>query len=130
MIVGRVDDYGRALAPVTVFNPLTAAIVTLEAWIDTGFTGGLSLTPGHIALLGLSRSSTVPGALADGSRVIFETFSCQVEWFGVRKAIEAIGSSGQFALIGVGLLEDATLFVDYPARTVTLTLSAGPQPAP
>jgi clan AA aspartic protease len=104
--------------------------VTLEAWIDTGFTGSLSLTPGYIAAFGLSRSSTVPGALADGSRVLFETFSCQVQWFGVEKTIEAIGSSGQFALIGVGLLEDSTLIVDYPARSVTLTLLAGSQAAP
>lgn len=93
---------------------------TWEAWIDTGFTGTLLLTADQVNLLGLERTAVVPGTLADGSRTLFETYASEVEWLGEARAVEAIAGTGRFALLDIGLLQDLTLRVDYPARTVTL----------
>jgi len=126
VITGRVDDYGRALVPITLSDPLTGIAATVEAWIDTAFTGGLLLTPSHIAALGLVRTSAVPGSLANGSQVIFEAFRCVVHWFGSPRLEAAINAAQPFPLIGIGLLEDCILAIDYPGHTVTLSLSPAP----
>jgi len=130
MINGRVDDYGRALVSVKVRHPVSAAVINLDAWIDTGFTGLLFLTQAQIATLGLSKSSTVQGGLADGSVVAFDTYPCQIDWFGRRVHLEAMETPGRFALIGVQLLEDCTLAIDYPARTLTITAQTAPPSSP
>lgn len=125
MINGRVDDYGRALVPVTIYHPQTGNSLALDAWIDTGFTSGLVLTASQIATLGPPPSSAVPAALADGSQVVLQTYTCLVDWFGSRPATEAIAGSGQLALLGVALLVNCTVVINYPARTVTITSLAG-----
>jgi predicted aspartyl protease len=126
MISGRVDDYGRALVPVKVGHPTSGLMaVTLEAWIDTGFTGRTLLTAGQIASLGLPRQRTVIGGLADGSLHVFESYACQIEWFGRQLTLDALAGSGQFALVGVPLMEDCTLTIDYPGRSVTLSALPG-----
>jgi len=125
MTNGRVDDYGRSLVPVSLFHPVTLATIGFEAWIDTGFTGGLMLTPAQISALGLPRASTVRGTLADGSQVVFDTYSCEIDWFGRRLFLDALEASGRFALVGIPLLQDCTLTTDYPARTVSLTALPG-----
>ena len=117
-MIGTVDDYGRALCFITVRHPATCVTVTLQAWIDTGFTGGVMLTRSQISGLGLSATAAARGTLADGTQTLFETYSCLVDWFGHVRNIEALGGSGRFALIGVGLLEDLRLTIDYPAKAV------------
>jgi clan AA aspartic protease len=124
-MTGSVDDSGRALCRVTVTHPDGNATETCDAWIDTGFTGSILLTQAQVAALGLPRTAGVLGSLADGSQTLFETYSCQIEWFGRTLSIEALAGSGEFPLLGVGLLEDLTLTIDYPARTVLLNPHAG-----
>jgi clan AA aspartic protease len=124
MLTGRVDDYGRALLPLVLRHPVTQATITVEAWIDTAFTGSLLLTADHIGALSLPRSSVLPGTVADGSSVLFETHSCQLDWFGRQLSVQAIRASGRFALIGVGLLENCTLTIEYPDRRVSLSHSS------
>jgi clan AA aspartic protease len=119
-MTGIVDDYGRALVRITIRHPESSASAEWDAWIDTGFTGELLLTPEQADALGLPRSSAVPGTLADGSQIQFEARRCFVEWFGVSRTILPIIGTGRFALIGVGLLEDLNVAINYPARTVSL----------
>jgi clan AA aspartic protease len=130
MTTGGVDDYGRALLPITVYHAETSATMVIEAWIDTGFTGALLLTQSQIAALALARSAGAPGQLADGSRIVFETFLCVLDWFGQRRPLETIAGSGHFALLGVSLLEDCTVVIDYPNRKVTVTSLPQPPPTP
>jgi clan AA aspartic protease len=125
MTIGRVDAYGRALVPITVRHPQTSSMISFDAWIDTGFTSALLLTPGQISTLGLQKSSTVPGVLAGGSQVVFDTYTCQVDWFGRRMDLEALECPGNFGLIGVRLLEDCTVVIDYPARILTISALPG-----
>jgi clan AA aspartic protease len=117
---GVVDDYGRALIPIRLEHPVNGTVVKGDAWVDTGCTGDLVLPHSQISSLGLQHSATVKVGLADGSEVLLDTFSCLVEWFGELKQVEAIANQGQFPLVGVGLLKDHKLTINYPKRTMTI----------
>jgi clan AA aspartic protease len=119
-MTGRVDDYGRALVSITVRHPASAVSATWDAWIDTGCTGELLLPKVHIGALGLPCSGQVKAALGDGSVVFMDTYTCLVDWFGKSKQIEVIGNDGRFPLIGVGLMGDCELTVNYHTRMVAL----------
>jgi clan AA aspartic protease len=115
-----VDDYGRALVRLAFRNPDNTASAEWDAWVDTGFTGELLLTPAQAESLNLPLYPGVPGALADGSRVEFQARKCVVEWMGVSRPVVALIGKGRFALIGIRLLEDQIVSINYPARTVSI----------
>jgi predicted aspartyl protease len=127
-MTGRVDDYGRALVRLSVRHPQSGARAEWDAWIDTAFTGHVLLLPEQAAALNLTSEGVVPGAVASGDRASFDVYPCLVEWFGRDLGIQAYSSPGRFALVGIGLLEDLQITIDYPARTVRLVRSpsAGP----
>jgi predicted aspartyl protease len=122
MIRGVVDDYGRPLIPIVVRHPAGEA-TEVQAWIDTGLTGSLLLTSAQIQALGLAHSSTIRDGLANGTEAVFDIYSCVLTWFGKDRNVEALAGAGNFALVGLGLLEDCELTIDYPARTVQLALA-------
>lgn len=126
MITGGVDDYGRPLVKVTVIHPISKQSIEIEAWVDTGFTGGLTLTPDQVKSLTLPSGLDVFITIANGATVQTTTASCIVEWFGRQRSIDALVSPGKFALIGLHFLEDHELVINYPNRTVTITLVAQP----
>jgi clan AA aspartic protease len=90
----------------------------LDVWIDTGFTGELVLPQAQVTALALPLGPAVTAALADGSQTQMDTYLCLVEWFGEWKTIEVIANQGRFPLLGVGLLLDHELHIDYRAKTV------------
>ena len=65
-------------------------------------------------------SALVPKTLADGSEIELDTYTCLLEWFGEWKRIEVVANQGQFPLLGVGLLLDRQLHIDYLARVLNL----------
>ena len=117
---GGVDSAGRALIHIALKPSATATAVEIEAWVDTGFTGELVLPQERIVALNLPQSAAVRVALGDGSETVLNTYSCLIEWFRQDKQIEVIANTGQFPLLGVGLLRDHTLTVDYASRTLTI----------
>jgi predicted aspartyl protease len=117
---GRVDPAGRALLHVRLKNPVAASEDTADIWIDTAFTGYLVLPLDLIRALDLPRGPIVPAILADGSALDVATYVCLVLWFGEWKDIEVIGNDGRFPLLGIGLLRDRKLHVDYKRRTLKL----------
>jgi clan AA aspartic protease len=117
---GMVDVAGRSLIAVSLTAPNQSASVSLEAWVDTGFTGELVLPQTVIAALGLVQSGTVTGELGDGSTKVMNTYTCLIDWFGQKLQVEAIANHGHFPLLGVGLLRDHKLAIDYPARTLSI----------
>jgi clan AA aspartic protease len=119
-MTGRVDDDGRALVTISIRSAVGAPDMTVEAWIDTGFTGELVLPQPIIDGLGLGQSGTLNAQLGDGTFVVLETFTCLVDWLGQRLAIEVVANAGNFPLLGVGLLRTSKLTVDYPLRTVAI----------
>ncbi len=116
---GRVDDDGRALIPIAIRSGPTDVWTTFEAWIDTGFTGELVISKKSAQSLGLRRSGTLNAQLGDGSFVSLEMFHCLLEWCGQILAVQVVTNDGPIALLGVGLLSNGKLVVDYPAKTVS-----------
>lgn len=71
--------------------------------------------------MGLLQSAAVQATLADGAIVVLETFECTLDWFGASRRVEVIANDGQLPLLGIGLLRDRTLTIDYRSRTVEIT---------
>lgn len=120
-MTGSVDNSGRALLRIRVRHPVSAVEAELDGWIDTGFTGELVLPREQVVRLGLPLGPAVRAGLADGSEVELDTYTCILEWFGEWRRIEVVANQGQFPLIGVGLLLDRELRIDYRGKMVTLT---------
>ena len=106
-----------------VVNANLEAVVTLpvqgpagqtqevEAVIDTGFNGYLTLPPVLAADLGLPRVGDGEAVLADGSESAFDVYGATVLWDGETRYIEA-GAVGVGALAGMRLLDGHSLYVE------------------
>jgi clan AA aspartic protease len=117
---GTVDSGQRALLPIALHNSASGTAVTLDAWIDTGFTGDLSVPRAQIATLKLPEGYSIRATLADGSQVDIKTNVGEIDWFGVRQATEVIASDGAVPLLGTGLLRGHDLEISYRRMTVKL----------
>jgi len=73
MIQGMVDPYGRALMTLELRFHESSLPITIQAWIDTGFTGDLLVPGTMIDDWGLVQSGSVDAVLADGSLVMLPT---------------------------------------------------------
>jgi clan AA aspartic protease len=76
----------------------------VEALIDTGYTGSLTLPPAVITKLGLSWRSVDRGTLADGSECIFDVYEGAVVWDGKVRHI-LVGEADAQPLVGMRLLK-------------------------
>ena len=75
----------------------------VEAVIDTGYTGALTLPATLIMLLGLRWQSTQRATLADGSTCVFQVHVGKVKWDGkVRQML--VDEADTDPLIGMRLL--------------------------
>ncbi len=119
-MTGVVDEQGRALLRVRMKVVAAERASELDVWIDTGFTGDLVLPAARIAALGLLKGITVEAILADGSLTQLDTYACLIEWFGEWKSVEVVANQGRFPLLGVGLLLDHDLHIDYRAKTINV----------
>ena len=117
---GLVDVKGRALLTVLVGASAVQAETPVEVWVDTAFTGELVLPKATIQFLGLEPSLVIDAVLGDGQLAEVDTFVGWINWFGEPREIEVIASEKQTALLGVMLMLDHRLEVDY--RTLTLSL--------
>ena len=75
----------------------------VEAVIDTGFTGFLSLPLSIINSLGLPWHFRDMGTLGDGSEVIFDMYKATVIWDGKTQIIDVAASDAD-PLVGMSLL--------------------------
>jgi clan AA aspartic protease len=117
---GNVDSAGRALVLLRVWSSEDAEPIELTVWIDTAFTGELVIPRERIEALGLPQSAAVLAGLADGRKVVLDSYSCLVDWFGEPRLVEVIANEGQFPLLGVGLLREHRLKIDYRSRTLVI----------
>ena len=119
-MTGNVDHDGRALVLLRLWADADSPPSELKAWIDTAFTGELVIPRATIERLRLLKSAEVPAILADGTTIFLESYSCFLRWFGKDRRVEVVESDGQLPLLGIGLLRDRRLVVDYRASIVTL----------
>lgn len=89
--------------------------IQVEAVIDTGFNGFLTLPVELIPDLELQFVGTTNAALGDGKQVYFDVYEATVVWDGKERNVAALATDGG-ALVGTSLLW---------GHTVTLTMEAG-----
>ncbi|MGA1621222.1 MAG: hypothetical protein ACO36E_00675 [Synechocystis sp.] len=102
MMFGVVNNHCEAIIKVAV-GCIGSPKIVVDAVIDTGFTGFLSLSPSTITDLGLPWHYRDIGTLGDGSEVIFEIYKASVIWDGQEKIIDVAASEAD-PLVGMGLL--------------------------
>jgi clan AA aspartic protease len=101
---GIVSAEREAVVPLTVLGPGSSGrSVEVEAVLDTGFTGHLTLAPEIVAQLGLPLLGSRNTVLADGSRVALDVHRAEVFWDGRRRPVQALVAGGE-ALAGMSLL--------------------------
>ena len=119
-MIGQVDDAGRALLDLELRSAPDAADQVISAWIDTGFTVDLVLPQSIIDQLALPFAGAVEAVLADGSKVKLKVYACYIQWFNALLELEVVANDGACPLLGVGLLFDRDLRIDYRSKVITL----------
>jgi clan AA aspartic protease len=117
---GVVDSAGRALLDIELKATRDAPALSVTAWIDTGFTGDLVLPQTIVDDLALTLTGTVSAVLADGSQIAMKTYRCFVQWFDELRRLEIVANEGEHPLLGVGLLLDHELRIDYRSKVITV----------
>jgi predicted aspartyl protease len=88
----------------------TGLIVDLEASIDTGFSGFLTLPPDLIAVLQIPYERSDIFVLGDNSEAELHLYAGRLLWHGQDKSVILLAAEG-IPLIGMSLLEGSDLFV-------------------
>jgi clan AA aspartic protease len=102
VITGLVNADLEAIVRLTVQGPGESS-QPVDAVIDTGFSGFLTLPPSLITSLGLLWLCRQGGILADGSMRVFDVYSASVLWEGETRAVETEAVEAQ-PLAGMALL--------------------------
>ncbi|WP_420454531.1 clan AA aspartic protease [Rubrivirga sp.] len=109
MIEGFVEPTLDAVIAVQVRGPAGAELV--EAVIDTGFSGWLSLPAHVVRSLGLEWVRSGRAALADGTVIDIDVYDAEVRWHEGWRAV-AVDEADTDPLIGMRLLRGSNLRID------------------
>lgn len=128
MMQGRINANFEPVIEIKVANDIGESLV-LEAVIDTGFTGYLTLSHEKIQILGLDLYDTTYTILADGSRVEVSLYLVRVFWNDVMAIVLAEDTQGD-ALLGMQMLQGqlVTIPVRYGETVTIVPLPPRPQP--
>ena len=110
MIQGVVNAAYEPVVTLALQGP-SGQDVEIEAVIDTGFNGYLTLPPGLVADLGLPLVGTGSGVLADGSVVRFDIHCCTVLWDAQERLVR-VNVADTTPLVGMRLLDRHSLYVE------------------
>jgi clan AA aspartic protease len=114
MRTGRVNAHREAVLRLTIRGP-AGQRQNVEAVIDTGFDGWLSLPPALITSLGLPWRRRGRAQLADGSDSIFDIYEGIVVWDRRQRRIP-VDEADTTPLIGMALMEGYELKVQVCTR--------------
>ncbi|MGC9504151.1 clan AA aspartic protease [Baaleninema sp.] len=110
MMLGFVNENREAIVRIAV-GGLDSPKQMVDAVIDTGFTGFLSLPLSTIRAINLPWSFRDYGTLADGSDVIFDMYLATVIWNGQSKIVDVAASESD-PLVGMSLLYGCNVQID------------------
>jgi clan AA aspartic protease len=110
MIQGVVNARLEAVVPLRLRGP-SGVELSVDAVVDSGYTGSLTLPPTTVAALRLVCHSTGGAILADGSTQSFDLYAVEVEWDGLWRMVLALSVGGD-PLLGMRLLAGHTLRID------------------
>ena len=102
MITGIVTVAREAVISLTVRGP-NGQEQEIEAVIDTGFDGSLTLSPALIAALGLPWRRRGRALLADGNESVFDIYEATVIWDGTARRV-SVDEVDVMPLVGMALL--------------------------
>jgi clan AA aspartic protease len=109
MITGGVNADREAIIRLEVRGP-ALQVEVVDAVIDTGFDGWLTLPLALISRLGLAWQRRGRALLADGTDSIFDIYDGTVIWDGQPRLI-AVDEADTVPLVGMALLEGFELIV-------------------
>ena len=109
MIEGIVNADLEAVVTVPVSGP-AGQVRDIQAVIDTGFNGLMTLPPGLIGELRLPRLGSSQVTLANGSEATFDVFGATLLWNGQSRSV-AVDSADITPLVGMALLESHDLHI-------------------
>ena len=119
MIVGAMNSQREAIVQLAVIGP-GGREQQIEAVLDTGYTGSLTLPSSVVTDLGLPFRGRASVVLGDGSESEFDIHEATVAWAGEQHAV-AIDVVETEPLLGVGLLLGNELTVEVtPGGAVSL----------
>ena len=81
----------------------------IEAIVDTGFNGALSLPQELITELRLKKIGSAQYVMADGTISESNIYLAKVAWFNEKVEVSVISSSSEFSLLGMELLSKAKI---------------------
>jgi clan AA aspartic protease len=123
MITGVVNAFGEAIIHLQIRGELGGER-QIDALIDTGFTGMLTLPPSLIEELGLFWQRRGRALLADGSETVFDIYEATIIWDGTpcRVAVDAVDAD---PLVGMSLLQgyEMTMQIVEGGRVVIQSIS-------
>jgi clan AA aspartic protease len=125
MITGIVNGRLEATLRLTLRGP-NGQIRRVNAVVDTGFEGLLTLPPAVIAYLGLSWDERGSVILADGSQSVFDIYAGVVLW-DRRKYTIRIHEADTTPLVGTALLAEYALNAEFRPRGKVTVTRLGPQ---
>jgi clan AA aspartic protease len=103
LITGRVSAHREAIVALRLRSPQEQEELAIEAVVDTGFNGHLTLPPEVIATLGLPFRRNARAVLGDGSTITFDIHEAIVLWGGRLQRIP-VDVADTDPLLGMGLL--------------------------
>lgn len=109
MITGQTNEFYEAVIPIEIMD-VSGTIHELEAVVDTGFNGTLTLPSEIIATLLLPWRTRGSALLADGSEVTFDIFSANIFWDGKPRPI-LVESVDMTPLVGMRMIADHDLHI-------------------
>jgi len=110
VIEGFVNSNLEAVVTLPLQGP-AGRTLEVDAVIDTGFNGYLTLPPMLVADLGLPVVGDGEAVLADGSETAFDVYGVTVLWNGQSRFVET-GAVGVDPLVGMSLLDSHNLSID------------------
>ena len=110
MIKGRVDGNQQALVTIDIIDG-EGSIQSIEAILDTGFTGYLTLPTDSIQRLGIRSVGQRTFELANGQLFEFEAFLAAVTWHGRLRDVLVLKTDSA-PLLGMTLLWGSRVTID------------------
>ena len=101
MMKGRVTAALEAILQLEI-QDVNGKRITVDAVIDTGFTGQLALPTAVVDMLSFPVQGVRSAMLGDGRRVMVEVYGAQVLWQGELREVQLLAMEG--SLIGMSLL--------------------------
>ena len=114
MITGHVTSDREAIIRVAV-RGVGSRGATIDAIIDTGFDGFLTLPVSVVSDLALPLAGATRAALGDGSEVSLDAFEAVVVWDREERRVVTLATGGE-PLVGMAMLSGYRLALDVVAE--------------